>query len=466
VWHHKIYIKDKVEQLKKIVEPNGRRNIGIMKFRKRGFWLGAATIIIFITISLVLLINGQSRTANKDKTNEIDVNSEQIISFAWETINRDISNYELNPEVKIKESKITRLELIESFDELTDTPIDVYILEYRLLPEDLSKVVIAGGMDVDEDGWLKETSSMGRPLLVISRKIDSVELVGTLWSGGVLEEGYLKSSVKDLLQRNVVIKQDEAKLIDTLISNSISPSVTGEIKEKLKSSIASMKEMGPGVGPWMIIYYNEEKIILYNYAHIVACDISENNKGIYSIIELKDLKVGSYQGSEIAMIYPSPDAMSCVIGTGTWEQDIQCTKSLYICNLNDSSVSELETDYNMANNKVAWYRNMQSPALLPWYVSIKENDATIIWDVEKGRKLNSLPKGARLETIVEKYVEKVSFETGYYYNFWWEKGENKVIGAPYKNGVTSSAELKLTDFEIIEVDSTDKTVKILYKIGI
>jgi hypothetical protein len=437
-----------------------------MNIKKPGFWLGAASIIILIAISLVLLNNGQSRIVSKDKTNEIGVHSEQITSFAWETINRDVSNYELNPQVKIKESKITRLELMESFDNLADTPIDVYALEYRLLPEDLSKVVLAGGMDVDEDGWLKETSSMGSPLLVISRKIDSVELVGTLWSGGMLEEGGLKSSIIDLLQRNVGNQQDEIKFIDALNINSISPSVIDEVKEKLQSSIASMKEMGPGVGPWRIIYYNEDKIILYNYAHIVACDISENNKGIYSIIELNNLKVGSYQGSEIALAYPSPDAMACVIGTGCWEQDYQSTKSLYICNLNDSSVRELKTDYNMANNKVEWYRNMPSSTLLPWYVSVKGNDSTIIWDVEKTTKPSSIPAGARLETVDEKYEEEINIETGYYYNFWWEKDENTVIGAPYKKGVASSVELKLSDFEIIEVDKKDKTVKILYKIDI
>ena len=53
------------------------------------------------------------------------------------------------------------MELLESFDALADKPINVYALEYRLLPEDLSKVVLAGGMDVDENGWFKETCSMG-----------------------------------------------------------------------------------------------------------------------------------------------------------------------------------------------------------------------------------------------------------------------------------------------------------------
>ena len=127
---------------------------------------------------------------------------EQITNFAWEVINRDIAYYEENPEVKIIDSKITKLELLESFDTLAEMPIDVYALEYRLLPEDLSKVVLAGGMDVDEDGWLKETCSMGSPLLVISRNNSKVRLIGTLWTGGVVEEGGLEVSVRALLERN------------------------------------------------------------------------------------------------------------------------------------------------------------------------------------------------------------------------------------------------------------------------
>lgn len=126
--------------------------------------------------------------------------SDQIIGFAWEKINRDIAHYEENPEVKIIDSKITRLELLESFDTLADVPIDVYALEYRLLPEDLSKVVLAGGMDVDENGWLKETSSMGSPLLVVSRNNGSAEFLGTLWTGEVSGKN-LETEVKTLLER-------------------------------------------------------------------------------------------------------------------------------------------------------------------------------------------------------------------------------------------------------------------------
>ncbi|MDD4568933.1 MAG: M56 family metallopeptidase [Tepidanaerobacteraceae bacterium] len=127
--------------------------------------------------------------------------SDQITNFAWEVINRDIAYYEENPEVKIIDSKITKLKLLESFDTLAEMPIDVYALEYRLLPEDLSKVVLAGGMDVDEDGWLKETCSMGSPLLVVSRSNSSAELKGILWTGEVSGKE-LETSVKELLERN------------------------------------------------------------------------------------------------------------------------------------------------------------------------------------------------------------------------------------------------------------------------
>ncbi|MGF7142018.1 beta-lactamase regulating signal transducer with metallopeptidase domain [Anaerotaenia torta] len=135
------------------------------------------------------------------KLNTKDDNMDgQITSFAWEFINKDIVNYESNPEVNIIDSKITRLELIETFDSLADAPIDVYALEYRLLPEDLSKVVLAGGMDVDEEGWLKEASSMGRPLIVVLRNSDSLKLVGTLWTGEVSGKLGLEPAIQSLLE--------------------------------------------------------------------------------------------------------------------------------------------------------------------------------------------------------------------------------------------------------------------------
>lgn len=147
------------------------------------------------------LIDAVTMGEYEDSSGQID-DLDQITGFAWEIVNSDIAHYELNPEVNIIDSKITRLELVESFDDLADTPIDVYALEYRLLPEDLSKVIMAGGMQADEEGWLKETCSMGSPLLVISHNDGKLELLGTLWTGGVVEDGGLEPSIRALLERN------------------------------------------------------------------------------------------------------------------------------------------------------------------------------------------------------------------------------------------------------------------------
>jgi len=176
-----------------------------MNFRKSGFWLCIIGIVILVVISMMLLTNGQSKILDRDSTNKNHVISDQITHFAKETINRDITNFELNPEIKIVNSKITHLELIQSFNSLSDTPIDIYALEYRLLPNNLSKVVLVGGMQVDIYGWIKETCSAGKPLLVVERKLNSLILLGNLWTVGVAEDGGLESSVKALLKRNGIM---------------------------------------------------------------------------------------------------------------------------------------------------------------------------------------------------------------------------------------------------------------------
>lgn len=151
---------------------------------------------------LVVLFAGLCTACNETEVKNISTSDykAQIESFAWDAINRDIANYELSPGVNITDSKITKLELIETFDALADKPIYVYALEYRLLPEDLSKVVLAGGMSVDKDGWLKETCSMGSPLLVIKDNNDEAELIGILWTGEGLSG--MEAEIKALLERN------------------------------------------------------------------------------------------------------------------------------------------------------------------------------------------------------------------------------------------------------------------------
>jgi beta-lactamase regulating signal transducer with metallopeptidase domain len=178
----------------------------VLNYKQPGFW-----VIIIAVLAVGLSVMVFTANPGKQEIDELD----PIRSLAWEVMERDIANYELDPEIRIIDQKITRLELLKVFEALGDTPIHVYALEYRLLPEDLSKVVLAGGMDVDEDGWLKETCSMGSPLLVVSINNGSMELAGIVWTG---ESQELESAVKDLLAAKDLKRAETEKLVEENLS--------------------------------------------------------------------------------------------------------------------------------------------------------------------------------------------------------------------------------------------------------
>lgn len=115
----------------------------------------------------------------------------QVLAFAEQFVHNAIFDLEKSPNVKIVESRITRLEPLERVDSVAglDKPAEVYALEYRLLPEDASKVVLAGGMGFDENNWLTENTSMGRPYLAVTADAQEKEYLGTLWQAdGVPEQ--------------------------------------------------------------------------------------------------------------------------------------------------------------------------------------------------------------------------------------------------------------------------------------
>jgi len=226
----------------------------VLSYKRPTFWVIIVTIMIVVSVSVGLMSNPAD--TSPDKT---IIDSEQLTSFAMEKINQDIESYESNPEIKIVDSKITRLELVEIFETLSYTPIYVYALEYRLLPNDTNKVVLAGGMQLDEEGWLKETCSMGSPLLVVSHKAGATELIGTLWTVSVKEKGGFESAIKALLTSKseqplrsglTADNAEKYKDIDALLSEIISSpafsSATGDyIKAHQKEFdlIVSMEEV-------------------------------------------------------------------------------------------------------------------------------------------------------------------------------------------------------------------------------
>lgn len=244
--------------------------------------------------------------------------------------------------------------------------------------------------------------------------------------------------------------------------------VSSQYRKKLDDTLKNMRGLSTGVGPWRIIYCNNDKLMFYNYNHLIAYNYNEKNKGIYSILDFSKLKVGSYQGSEIIDFSFSPDGNYCLIGTSTMEIDIKGTKSLYIYNINDGTIKEIVTNFNMKKDNIIWY-SLSSR----WVVSAKDDGKTIIWDVNNFKALKTLPMD----------IKKVKDNAGRFLNFdnlkfkknngnisnintgkivdkWWFKDENTLIGVPYRTDIQG---VKLSDFEIVEINIVDRTGKIVFR---
>ncbi|MEA4962266.1 M56 family metallopeptidase [Lutispora sp.] len=143
----------------------------ILNYKKPAFWVIIVAIIAVAAICIGLMTDPQERLLT-------------VEDYAKGFIEQEIEAYESSEwnDVKIIDSKITRLEKIASFDNLISSPVEVWRLEYRMKPDDITKAVLPGGMN-EVDGWLTEDSSMGKPMLIFSYEGSKVKYLGCTWSG-------------------------------------------------------------------------------------------------------------------------------------------------------------------------------------------------------------------------------------------------------------------------------------------
>jgi len=142
----------------------------ILIYKKPKFWVMLISIVMIIVLVVGLLSNPPSGEMT-------------VEGYAWKYIDAEIEMYE-NAEYggfKVVDKKITRLEKLSTFDNILESDVELWQLEYRLKPEDIDQVMIAGGMQV-EDGWLTEDSSMGKPNLVFTYENNKLKYLGNLTS--------------------------------------------------------------------------------------------------------------------------------------------------------------------------------------------------------------------------------------------------------------------------------------------
>ena len=90
-----------------------------------------------------------------------------VETMAWQVMNDQAETYESAEDgPAFVDRYISGLWCGDSFT-IDGTTYSVWNVSYRLLPEDLSKVVLTGDMDL-ENGWLTEAASMGSPVLIVS----------------------------------------------------------------------------------------------------------------------------------------------------------------------------------------------------------------------------------------------------------------------------------------------------------
>lgn len=230
----------------------------ILNYKKPGFWVTIVALVVIVAASIGLLSNPKNKEANTP-----DVKDELTVEdYAKEFIEQQISMFEDSDGAwqgfKIIDSKITRLEIIETFDNILDSPIEIWALEYRLKPDDISKVAMAGGMQED-DGWLTEDTSMGKPFLAFSSENGVRNFLGSFYPQEFGFDTVAKQEInlRIMLERKGFLPNETYKGNHVVIKFPLS---TGEISKLLLSQPVVQGDKGIWtVERWMdgngTIYY-------------------------------------------------------------------------------------------------------------------------------------------------------------------------------------------------------------------
>lgn len=307
--------------------------------------------------------------------------------------------------------------------------------------------------------------------------------------GGNIYNTGIQYSTK-ITEKNKVVKEPAEKVVSTVnpvlpstvkinfkklpnpTGETISATVNSSYKKELVEKLNKMKQLPAGVGPWLPIYCNNGKLMFYNYNHMVAYNYSEKDKGIYSILDFSNLKVGSYQGSEVLIFNISPDGNYALLGTYSAEKDLKFDKSLYIYNLNNGTIKEIATNFNIKAKNVIWYNKIDGSSP-EWVVSVKDDKNAVIWDLAQQKALEKLSmdlkevkdkndgkfigsdnlkftddKGNTTKLVTENLISVFVF-----------KDSNTLFGLQYIEGIQ---DLKLTDFQVVEIDISNKTGKVVF----
>jgi len=223
----------------------------VMNYKKPMFWVIIIALIGIVIFSFGLLSNPKQAAST-------------VEDYAEQYVEEVIKEYEKAEyqDLKILEHKITSFNKLVKFDNLMNYPVELWAIEYRLKPDDIQNVMLAGGMN-EIDGWITEASSMGKPVMVFSYEKEDPEYLGVIWTG---EMGNMLSSLeitlRKFLESSGNLPQEFFAGEHTIVEFKLS---TGETAQALLSQPATQGNQGIWcVERWIDgngnIYYNDPQV--------------------------------------------------------------------------------------------------------------------------------------------------------------------------------------------------------------
>ena len=148
----------------------------VMNYKKPAFWVIVASVIACAVVAVCFLTNPvEEEPFNEFITWEMDAEyPEAVMDMVNDYVMQQVEYYNdlgsgdtaIGGKYSILEAKIVGMTKIPTGTAAENHSVELYRLEYRLLPSEPSHVVLAGGMQMDGD-WITEWGSAGQPYIAI-----------------------------------------------------------------------------------------------------------------------------------------------------------------------------------------------------------------------------------------------------------------------------------------------------------
>ncbi|MEK4295151.1 M56 family metallopeptidase [Paenibacillus sp. FSL R5-0914] len=261
----------------------------ILNYKKPAFWVVLVAIIVVAALCVGLISNPKNDPLT-------------VKDYAEQFMEQNITSYENSTNVKMVDSKITKLEKIASFDDLFATPLEIWSLEYRLKPDDSTKLTMTENV---VDGFITEEGSMGKPILIFSIMNSTPQYLGVIRSG---ENGLSTPAGQEMAVR-VFLEANHQLPHETYSGNHILvkfPLTTGETSQLLLSQPVIQGD----TGIWIVERWKDSNGNEYYNTPQTDVTIAEYYARLQTLAD---------QGEEPALLDPLQVAMNYIsndIGMG------------------------------------------------------------------------------------------------------------------------------------------------------